>query len=392
MEMMSTSQKRNPKGYVMEDPYLFRHILSFIEDEKNERSSYPVLVLALTFRTMRRLVSDKVYKLQSKSTQYIYSLSLLKWMVEETGDTSVFKSRLCVAAAAHGTLEVIDWLQQPTRGLWTIECYNAAAATGRIDVLAALDAMDVPCRFDHTAAAAAAGGGHLEALQWLRSHDKPWKSDTLHAAAMNNHLHVLEWCLSQTDAPPLTRGTFSNAAFGGHLDTLQWLISRPDIPQDWKRDVCVSAARNGHLHVIKFARSLSPPCPWDERLCDVAALGGHLHVLQWVRSQESPCPWTAKVCTQAVFGGHFNVLKWLRSEESPHGKADWTTDTACAASATGSLEILRWLREQNPPCPWDHCVYNVARGCGHTAIMEWLQTVSPACPATLKASVTSMHV
>jgi hypothetical protein len=39
-------------------------------------------------------------------------------------------------------------------------------------------------------------------------------------------------------------------------------------------------------------------CPWEKEVCVYAAKGGHLEVLQWAREQG--CPWDARVCRSAA--------------------------------------------------------------------------------------------
>ena len=51
----------------------------------------------------------------------------------------------------------------------------------------------------------------------------------------------------------------------------------------------------------------------DERTCTSAALEGNLEVLKWAREQG--CPWDEATC--AAKGGHFAVLKWAREQGCP---------------------------------------------------------------------------
>jgi hypothetical protein len=58
------------------------------------------------------------------------------------------------------------------------------------------------------------------------------------------------------------------------------------------------------------------PSPSDLRTCSSAAENGHVGVLQWARSQEPPCPWDSTTCSYAARNDHLSVVKWARSQES----------------------------------------------------------------------------
>ena len=69
---------------------------------------------------------------------------------------------------------------------------------------------------------------------------------------------------------------------------LEWARNIGDnFSYPWNELTCAFAARDGHLDVLKWARSQEPPCPWDEWTCSNAihnaAQNGHLHVVEWVR-------------------------------------------------------------------------------------------------------------
>jgi hypothetical protein len=66
----------------------------------------------------------------------------------------------------------------------------------------------------------------------------------------------------------------------------------------WSAYVCSSAALNGQLEVLKWARANG--APWNEWTCAYAAGGGHLEVLKWV--QENGAPWDGFVQMQLEKG------------------------------------------------------------------------------------------
>ena len=108
----------------------------------------------------------------------------------------------------------------------------------------------------------------------------------------------------------------------GNLEAFRWLQYRDC---HWTSRVCREAAGRRHLHVLRWARTQTPPCPWDEQVCIAAAKYGQLEVLQWLRSQTPPSPWNGDVvCTVAASHGQLEVLQWLRSQTPPYSW-NWPT-------------------------------------------------------------------
>jgi hypothetical protein len=381
--LMSVLPKYFAIDRVFADVFLFRNIIEFIEDKENECCSYPILILALSFKTMHLLIRDPTnhFQLKTKVTQFVHSVSLLQWVLDEGRPFP--GSTVHVAASRCGPAHVISWLDNYDSHRWTADCFTAAADMGRLSILEQLDSgLDAPCPVDSKACAAASRTGNLQIFQWLVHRNKPLDSDSFHEAALHNHEHIFRWSFQHgiSHTTILTSGTFTNAAFGGHLELLKYLVSQPFQRQiNWNLYICRSAARNGHLDILQYARGLTPPCPWDERVCAVAALGGHLHLLRWARTQREPCPWDATACTQAAFGGHLDVMSFLRAETG-HPPCPWSHDACCAAAATGNLELLQWLRAQDPPCPWTYHTHAAAVFNRHSHILTWMDSISAPCP------------
>ena len=100
----------------------------------------------------------------------------------------------------------------------------------------------------------------------------------------------------------------ATAAENGHLGALQW-ARRHQIP--WDERTCAAAAKSGHFEVLRWAHKNG--CEWDEDTCDGAAEGGHLAILRWAR--ENGCPWVKRVCRKrAANRGHTAVVAWIDSQ------------------------------------------------------------------------------
>lgn len=135
---------------------------------------------------------------------------------------------------------------------------------------------------------------------------------------------ILEWAvagggerqfmfyLKQSLGP--TEHDFLRAAKHGHLDVVRWGHRNGFNRPQWS-SLCNNAADGGQLHVLEWARSVSPPYMWGADTAEYAAMGGHLHVLKWLK--ENGCPWTAHTINAAVRQGHDEVAKWARDNGCP---------------------------------------------------------------------------
>ena len=110
--------------------------------------------------------------------------------------------------------------------------------------------------------------------------------NTFYAAAMTSDATRAIW-LEEDEANNVRLNGRRLAAMFGNLETLQWFHSRHCGPE---RGVCREAATRGHVHILHWARSQTPPYPWNEWACTAAAKYGQLDALQWMRSQTPPCP------------------------------------------------------------------------------------------------------
>ena len=93
------------------------------------------------------------------------------------------------------------------------------------------------------------------------------------------------------------------AAFKGSVEILRWLMEE----KGWKPYHYFWAGAGGSVKVLEYLKLKG--YKFDESACHGAACGGHLNVLKWCRSQTPPCPWNAETCDSAVWEGHLDVLK-----------------------------------------------------------------------------------
>jgi hypothetical protein len=105
--------------------------------------------------------------------------------------------------------------------------------------------------------------------------------------------------------------------------------------------MCWSAARHGHLEVLKWLRENG--CPWDWWACKAAAGGGHLEVLEWMGANgfsiDGERTWTKfdEEFNRMMRQGNLEVVKWVRA----NGLCRREEDMCFEAAKFGQLEILQ---------------------------------------------------
>ena len=85
----------------------------------------------------------------------------------------------------------------------------------------------------------------------------------------------------------------------------------------WDEWTCASAARNGNLECLKYAREQG--CDWDERTCWSAAKYGQLECLKY--AHENGCPWDYWTYFCAMSNGNMEVILFLIEREHPHAQS-----------------------------------------------------------------------
>ncbi|KAL6049491.1 Ankyrin repeat-containing domain [Balamuthia mandrillaris] len=326
-------------------------------------------------------------------------LPLLKWAVGSDGYTLLKDYPLAYtihAAAAEGSIEVVEWLVlkksvRRDNGQW--EWVAAAASAGRLDVLRWLHGQGFALS-DETACVSAAKQGHLDALKWLHVHGCPWGTDTCEAAAFGGRLDVLDWLLA-TKPGAWRNVAISELVMGqANAEALQWLCDKGLLTLERLQHLGSAAARVGNLEALKWGTmhgclkqssatwwaatrgdvemlqwTHANGYPWDANTCSCAAMAGHLEVLKWLR--ENGCPWDATTPASAALSGHLEVLKWLRANGCP-----WDEISCTNAAAAGKLEAVMWLHEQG--CPWGNTTCFAAALGQRWEVVTWI--IKHGCP------------
>lgn len=129
---------------------------------------------------------------------------------------------------------------------------------------------------------------------------------------------------------------------------------------------CSTAATNGHLDCLRFARKTG--CPWDKQTCAKTTGGGHLDCLEYAHVKG--CEWDERTCVEAAGGGHLMCLKYAHVKGCPWTNADtWTegsmrdhldhcgcdgcpqyTNTCIVAAKGGHLHCFEYALRNGCPC------------------------------------------
>ncbi|AVK75077.1 Ankyrin repeat domain containing protein [Pandoravirus quercus] len=185
---------------------------------------------------------------------------------------------------------------------------NTLARSGRIATLKWAHAEG--CPLDSRMCVAAASGGHVEVLDWAR-HTLGWRVYGPFGGKYGDHHY------SYDASQPLASKKWVDtdecahaAAAAGHTHVLEWLRGQK---RGLHASVCDTAAEHGQIDTIRWLRLFG--CPWDWDTCAAAARGNQLATLQWLRANK--CPWNHKTHRAAVERGHTAIVEWAAANGCP---------------------------------------------------------------------------
>ena len=126
---------------------------------------------------------------------------------------------------------------------------------------------------------AAAAHGHLDVIRYMQSahHYRLSPQDAM-AAARNGHVHILEHCATQN--VPMDWTVADQAMVLGHVPVLEWSMRQGMVNH---YSIFDEAANLGHVHVLDWAAACGMQ-PTNETV-EYAARGGHLKVLKWLHAR-----------------------------------------------------------------------------------------------------------
>lgn len=152
----------------------------------------------------------------------------------------------------------------------------------------------------------AARDGNLEALHYARSNGCAWNSWSLLEAVKYGHYDVVTYCLEK--GCPFGNNVwlmYNNCMnHSNHEQALKILKLLRYFSIPWNTNASTSAARNGHIDALKWARSHG--CSWDIWTSGGAVASNNSATIQY-------CPYTEQIYEIAVLCKDLiSILKLLR--------------------------------------------------------------------------------
>lgn len=217
--------------------------------------------------------------------------------------------------------------------------------------------------------------------------------------------------------PAISSGGIDAIAERGDLALLQWLwVKCPN----WSKTASLSAAKGGHVHVLKWLWTLKVDrnpqhrvwgplewaaatgagrlaalqylyekgIAWDSTATYAAAYGGHLDVLEWMLANGAPRPksFAQKLCER----NRLDVLCWLHARGGG-GVAGPFDSILSWAAVYGRVDIIRWAVENGAECPTG--LYAAAANGGHVGVFEYLRALAiPWDSSTLSTLASKGYV
>ncbi|KAJ3103882.1 hypothetical protein HDU97_009801 [Phlyctochytrium planicorne] len=293
------------------------------------------------------------------------NMDLVKYLARYTKITAE-----CIAAAAEeGRLDVIKFLFKKMRGAKYVVQMAArggvakAARNGHIDVVKFL-IKKFPGQFYYTEAGVEAiKGGHVEILRLFRKQSPiQHASSVVDAALARGDLRILRILTSKT---LYTNESIKDIASEGHLDIIQYLVEDLKLPHSALSFAMMSAAANGHLHIVKYLHNLG--CRSEPVLLADVVKTGNLELVEFVHNHcRVNC--TAETMDAAAGKGFLDIIRFLHT----HRTEGCTRYALALAAANGHFDVVKWFHENKTEQEFTHVVLNKAAANGHLEIVKFL--------------------
>lgn len=223
-------------------------------------------------------------------------------------------------------------------------------------------------------------GKHFSILKWLKNDMEQmphWDLVCLvNFVAINvGHLRFIRF-LDQTldQRPSYLKHVCTLLVEGGYLDALKYLHSRGKLDLT-NSSIMWSAARTGHIKIVKWLRFIGLKCPSSLTLDEInewSAFKGYSKLVKyfWHNMHIKP---TIKVLRSAsTGGGHLSLMKWMCKTADFGLVPDGTVYGYCVKN--GRVDSLQWIKDTYPHLNFTANVYFVNEAAGkHLGSLEWLQ-------------------
>jgi len=269
-----------------------------------------------------------------------------------------------------GNLPLIKKMLKINDTNFTIKNYyaiiHAAAKSGNIKIIEWLIIKKNYGRCENLIASAAKGG-QFETLKWLEEQNFIAGDLAACYAAGNGHTDILKYLVNDKQIYDISG---YDAASKGRIDMVKHLYS---LCPTSLCDACRSAAKAGHLDILKFAYENGEKLR-KNFVC------GHLHVLTWLIDNDHIQP-RIEISEMVASTGSLECLQLLYAHEYPI----FTESVFYKAVCGKNIDMIVWLLKNN--CPYDKFMFIQNNGCDRTL----MATVATSLPI-LKLLFDSGHL
>ena len=296
----------------------------------------------------------------------INNFEVLKWA--RSGNLS-WSGKTCVHAIQNKNTDILLWALDngcPLEGYNYPTVGQAAIQSEDIDMINLVHKYNCPwyqcCSWELTRI------GNLEILKWfLENNCYQWDDTLCEGFVREGHLHILKW--ARKNNYTLSPDICEKAAEAGRLNVIIWARKHHFL---WGEYFCSNAAREGHVDVLKWASQNG--CVFDKDICFYAVTSRHFETLKYCHelSRKLGFPLHDQVCFVLAEGGPLDMFIWAVEQGFP-----WKNKYTCRAAAHyDNLPVLQWARENG--CPWDQvcCIYAIKEN--NLEVLEWL--LANGCP------------
>ena len=256
--------------------YLIIHVLSFLHGEE-------YFILNETCKTMYNLLKFKNFTLKVPSIYNIVrSINMLKW--SKMHKNFKYTSKFTQLAIRRNKLRIVKYLYNDGC-IFNKLSYSEAIRNNNFKIVRWLKRRRIS--LSTKTFSTAAESGNLKILEWLKRKKCPWDYNCLNSAIKSGNVSVIKFVIDNGCDWDIE--TFNYACETGNLECVKYLYSQAfnDLSKPWWNTATTAiAAKNGHLHILKFLRENG--CPWNSDTTYNAFKNNHIEVLNW--AIENKCP------------------------------------------------------------------------------------------------------
>ncbi|ORZ33507.1 hypothetical protein BCR44DRAFT_77966 [Catenaria anguillulae PL171] len=308
-------------------------------------------------------------------------------------------------ASANGHVDVLKWWQMHN-GIkseqYTVAAMDDASANGHIDVLDWWSRSGLPLKFTPQAQLAALNAGHKSVVRfWSECGEYRYLSGLDVGAASDKGKDLVPMRLQHCD--PATLASF------GRLKLMQTIVPMA-VPPKQLRDVCIVAARFGHINVLDHYRdSLQKLSPsrnkWAIHPIVAAAEVGQVSAIQWLMTHLNDVLFSdnahrrhlfLEAANVAIEKGHVAVMAWLLTNNTTRPSVFHGHEIVIQACESGSLPILTLFEAERYIQMAREDIIAVALEAaadqGHVKVLEWWENNGLKWPESWGVSESSLQL